>query len=155
MTTDQYVAVFSAAISFFGLLLVVIQLRDSNEQRKIESQICLYDINRELISLGFSNPQLFEILKDAKNVDPAFEQRYLQMWLNQLSLVHSFKKNGIFQKDVEESFDTDLRDIVTMSNMRRHWRKFGKYYPASFQKSVNDILDKAGLNQTDKEPATN
>jgi len=70
MTTDQYVAVFSAAISFFGLLLVVIQLRDSNEQRKLESQIRLYDITRELISLGFSNPQLFEVLKDSENVDP-------------------------------------------------------------------------------------
>ena len=69
MTTDQYVAMFSAAVSFLGLLLVVLQLREGTEQRKLESQIHIYDINRKLISLGFSHPELFDVLKDGKGID--------------------------------------------------------------------------------------
>lgn len=155
MTTDQFVAIFSVSISFFGLLLVVIQLHGSNQQRKLESQIHLYDLNRELLSLGFSNPQLFEVLTDAKGVNPTLEQRYLQLWLNLYSLVHAFGKSGVFHGDVEESFDVDFRDVLSMANMRRHWQRFGKYYPASFQKSVNDILDEAGFDRTETGAAKN
>ena len=149
MTIDQWVATFSASVSFAGLLMVALQLREGNRQRQLESQIQLYDINRELISMGFSHPQLFRILEDAEGVNPTLERRYLQLWLNQLALIQSFQASGGFRKDVEASFDADLRDMVMMSNMRRQWERFGKYYPASFQRMVNDILDEAGDEETD------
>jgi hypothetical protein len=144
MTIDQWVGSFSAVISFAGLLLVAVQLRDSNRQRQLESQIRLYDINRELVSMGFSHPHLFGILEDAEGINPTLERRYLQLWLNQLALIKSFQESGGFRKDVGASFNADLRDMVVMSNMRRQWERFGKYYPTSFQRMVNEILDKAG-----------
>jgi hypothetical protein len=152
MTIDQGIAVFSAAISFVGLAIVILQLREGNAQRKLESQIHLYDINRKLISLGFSHPQLFEVLKDAAGVDLVIERRYLQLWFNQLSLIHSFEGNGVFQREVQESFDVDLRDMLTMANMRRHWQTFGKYYPDSFQEAVNDILNEPRSTEEDLAP---
>ena len=143
MSLDHFVSLFSAAISFVGLLFVAVQMRAANRQRKLESQIRLYDINRELISMGFDKPELFDVLVDKHEVNPVTERRYLQLWLNQLALVNSFKLQGAFQPDVQESFETDFRDIMTMSNMHRHWRKYGKYYPASFQQMVNDTLKKS------------
>lgn len=147
MTIDQCVSIISALIALAGLLFVAKQLRDANGQTKLGSQIKLLDINRDLISLGFSDPQLFTILSDAKNADPMMERRYLQLWLNQLALIHSFRVNKIFEKEVQESFERDLRDFMSMSNMRRHWRKFEKYYPASFQAYVNTIIAEAGPEQ--------
>jgi hypothetical protein len=131
-------------LTFAGLLFVAWQIRDANKQSKLESQIRLYDVNRELISMGFSKPELFEVLKDEKKVDPTLERRYLQLWLNQLSLIFSLKAAGALQKDYQESCERDLRDMFELASMRRHWRAFGKYYPASFQKAVDDILDEAG-----------
>jgi hypothetical protein len=154
MTLDEYVSIISALIALAGLLFVAKQLHDANSQTKLASQIQLYDITRELLSLGFSNPVLFEVLTDKKGVNPVLEQRYLQMWLNQLSLIHSFQRRGAFEADVQESFDRDLRDVFGMSNMRRHWQKFGKYYPASFQAYVNTIITEAGV-ETDAETVTN
>jgi len=145
MTLDQCISVVSALIALVGLLFVAKQLYDANSQAKLSSQIQLYDITRELLSLGFSNPELFEVLTDKKGVNPVLEQRYLQMWLNQLSLIYSFERRGAFEADVQESFDRDLRDIFGMSNMRRHWQKFGKYYPASFQAYVNAIIAETGV----------
>jgi hypothetical protein len=153
MTIDQWLSASLDVISFLGFVVVIFQLRDSNRQTKLESQIRVHDITRELISLGFSNPQLFQVLKNAKEVDRTVEERYLQLWLNQLSLIHSFRESGAFEKDVQESFEIDLRDIVKMPNMRRHWRAVQKYYPASFRKSVNDILHEAGHERD--EPPTN
>jgi len=133
---------------FVSVLIVAWQMRDATKQSKLESQIRLYDINRDLISLGFSKPELFEILKDEKGIDATLQRRYLQVWLNQLCLVDAFKRNGEFTKDVEESFETDIRDMMLLENMRHHWQAYGKYYPASFQESVNDILREAGHEST-------
>ena len=137
-------------LTFVGLLFVAWQMRDGNRQRKLESQIRLQDVNRELVSLGFSKPELFEVLKDGKNVDPNAELYYLQLWLNQFCLFDALSRNGGFKRDVRESLDVDFRDMMGMENMRRHWKKFGKFYPASFQRSVNDILDEAGHELTDE-----
>ncbi len=44
--------------------------------------------------------------------------------------------------------DNDVRDMLRMDNMRRHWKEFEKYYPASFRKSVDDLLREAGHKRT-------
>ena len=144
MTIDQWLSATLDVISLLGFLVVIFQLRDANRQTKLESQVRLYDINRELIAMGFSKPELFQILKDTKTAEPLVERRYLQLWMNQLCLVHSFARSGTFTKEDQESFETDLRDMMAMKNMRRHWKEFEKYYPASFRRYVNHLLHDAG-----------
>jgi hypothetical protein len=148
MSLDHYVSLFSAVISFTGLLLVVLQLRDSTRQRESESLVELYDINRQLLSLGFSHPQLFAILDDAKNADPVWERYYLQMWLNQLSLSHAYLQRSVVQVELKESLERNLVDFMTLDNMRRHWQRYGTFYPTSFQKCVNEILKKVEPSET-------
>jgi hypothetical protein len=140
MTLDQGIALFSATVSFIGLVFVGLQLRDATRQRTSDSLVEILDVNRELITLGFSHPQLFGILDDAKNADPIWEQYYLQLWLNQFSLIHSYLKESVLKGERRENLQRDLSDFMMMANMRRHWQKFGKFYPASFQEYVNEML---------------
>ena len=142
MTTDNFVALISTAISFAALLLVVLQLRQTTRQQELSSLVDIYDINRELISLGFSHPQHFAILQDSNVTDPVWERRYLQLWLNQLSLIHSFLKRSVVDEDLSQSLRHNLADFMTLENMRRHWEKNRSFYPVSFQTLVNDILKK-------------
>jgi hypothetical protein len=137
-------------LTFVGLIFVAWQIREATKQSKLESQIRLQDVNRELISLGFSKPELFEVLKDGKNVDPNAELYYLQLWLNQFCMFDALSKSGNLKPDVRESLEIDFRDMMGMENMRRHWKKFGKFYPASFQELVNNILNEAGYELIDE-----
>lgn len=134
-------------LAFFGLLVVGWQLRDGNRQKKVESQIRLQDINRELISLGFDHPELFEVLKDGGKADPTLTRRYLQLWLNQLSLFFALKTAGTLQRDFEESCEQDFRDMFDLPSMRSHWNTYGKYYTAPFRKAVEAIRNEAALEQ--------
>lgn len=143
MSVDQIVSVSSAAIAFVGLLLVVLQLREGNKQHELTSLVEIYDINRELITLGFSYPQLFEILNDAKGSEPTWERRYLQLWLNQFSLIHSYLRRSVFDAELEASLERELVDFMRMENMQRHWKQHGSFFPTSFQKLVNDCIHKA------------
>jgi hypothetical protein len=127
-------------LGFCGLLLVVWQLRDGQRQRESSSLVEIYDINRELLTLGFSHPQLFDVL-DGKSADPVWERRYLQLWLNQLSLIHTYLQRSVFEPELEEWLEREVADFMTLPNVQRHWQQHRPFYPASFQRMVDDMLN--------------
>ncbi len=140
MSLDHWVSLVSAGISFVGLLLVVWQLRDGSHRREAESLVEIFDINRELLSLGFSHPELLEVL-DGKSADPVRERRYLQLWLNQLSLIHAYLRRSVFDEELETWLERDVADFMMLPNVRRHWEAHGAYYPESFREMVDRILE--------------
>lgn len=140
MTLDQIISLGSALISFVGLLFVALQLREGNKQQQLSSLVEIYDINRELITLGFSHPQLFAVLQDTKNVDPTWERRYLQLWFNHLALIHSYLLNSVFDAELGASLRLELSSFVKMENARRHWQQYQSYFPRSFQELVNESI---------------
>jgi hypothetical protein len=142
MTLDNYISLVSSGIAFAGLLLVARQLRESTKQEKLQSMVKIYGVNRKLLSLGFDHPSLFTILKDAKGTDPVWERRYLQLWLNQFLLIHSYLKDSVFKGELKDGLIRDLSDFLTQENMLRHWQQHGSFYPVSFQKLVNGIIKK-------------
>jgi hypothetical protein len=122
-------------------LLVVIQLRDSTRQQQSQSLVEIYGMNRELITLGFSHPELFAFLADDKHSNPVLQRRYLQLWLNHFSLVNAYLNQSLVKGELKESLVRDLSDALALKNMRHHWAEYGKFYPASFQELVNGILN--------------
>jgi hypothetical protein len=123
-----------------GIAVVAIQQRQGRRQRESDSLVKLYDINRELACFAIAHPPLLKVLEDENIPNHLAQKRYLQMWLNQLSLSHSFLKNSVVQPELQEELRRNLADFMTMENMRGHWQCYGSFYPTSFQKYVNDIL---------------
>jgi hypothetical protein len=139
VTLDQGIGLFSAIISFTGLLLVVMQLRDTAKTQVSQSLVEIYDINRQLISLGFSHPHLFDVLA-GKPTDRVLERRYLQLWFNHFSLVDSYIRQSVLKGDLKESLVRDLTDFMHLKNARHHWDTYAAFYPESFQTLIGDIL---------------
>lgn len=135
----DYVATVSVSLSFLSLMLVVFQLQELTEQRKLESLMRLYDINRQLLTLGFSQPELFDILHDRPGADPMLERHYLQLWLNQVVLIFYIQKRGFFAPDLRVSWEADARDLLKQANLQRHWRLCRQFYPTSFQTYVDSL----------------
>ena len=147
MTLDHWVSLASTLISFVGLLLVVIQLRDNTAQRREESLLQIYSINREILTLGFANPELFHILH-GKTVNPILEAHYLQLWFNQFALIHSFYGRKLIPADMRASLERDLQEFMSQENARRHWLEKRQFYPASFQIFVDTVCSpEAGAHQ--------
>jgi hypothetical protein len=149
MSFDQRIALFSAIVGFLtlvigtgGLVTVIVQLREAARQREADSMIKLFDINRELLSLGFSNHGLFKVLEDQSGTDELSEKRYLQLWLNQVWMMHYFAQRAINHPELKESLDWNLTDLLAMKNMRHRWEQSGQAYPASFRCRVNEIIKK-------------
>jgi hypothetical protein len=142
MTLDQWISIASALMTLVGLLMVAVQIRFATRQRWMESVQGIFNTNRELLSLGFTHPKLFEILNDAPRADAEWQKRYLQLWLNHITVVHTILKHGGFDDDFREGLELDIADTLAQTNMQLHWMRVGKFYPASFQKRVNAIIAK-------------
>jgi len=136
----DYLAAVSVAISLVSVLLVVVQLRGNLRQRQLESLIHIYDVNRQLIAQGFQHPELFKILEDAPDTDPVLTRRYLQLWLNQLALIHRIHRHGLFQEELQVSLAREVREFMAQDNMRRHWQQQRSFYPASFRRFVDHVV---------------
>jgi hypothetical protein len=125
-----------------GLAVVAIQQRQGRLQRESDSLVKLHDINRELVCFAIAHPALLKVLEDQDIPNHLAQKRYLQMWLNQLSLSHSFLKNSVVQPELQDELRRNLADFMTMENMQKHWHHYGAFYPESFQQRVNDLLKK-------------
>lgn len=147
MGSFDYVASVSVVLSFVSIFLVIFQLHNNTEQRKIESLIQIYDINRQLLSLAFSTPELFDVLHNGPNADPIRERHYLQLWFNQFALIHAIHRRGLFQTDLRESMERDMRDFLAQENMQRHWRLYRNFYPSSFQDFVDNLITPAAKSE--------
>ena len=146
MVDSQYIAAVSLILSFVSISLVLIQLYDNIAQRRIDASIRISDINRQLVSLGFSHPALFAVLHGEPS-DPTVERRYLQLWFNQFLMVYTYQDRGLFKTEHRESLGRDIADFLKLQNVQLHWRAFRQFYPASFQDFVNSLLpehDEAG-----------
>jgi len=135
----DYLPAVAFVLSFISISLVLVQLNDQMKQRKIDADIRISDINRQLITLGFAYPALFGVLQ-GETSDPVAERRYLQLWFNQFDLIYTYKVRGLFSNEVRESLEHDIRDFLKPQNVQRHWREFRQYYPVSFQHFVNSLL---------------
>lgn len=143
MNEFDYLPAVAFVLSFISISLVLMQLHDLMAQRKIDSQIRIDDINRQLITLGFSHPELFKVLH-GEEADPIVERHYLQLWFNQFYLIHSYQSRGLFPSDRRESLERDIRDFFMQDNMLRHWRHYRNYYPSSFQTFMDTLVEAKG-----------
>lgn len=142
MSLDQWIAASSPFLTLIGLLVLAWQLRDATSQRETDSLVKICDVNRERISLGFSNPALFAILKDSRDADPELERHYLQLWLNHIWLFHVFLGRAIYSFDYKEILEKEATAAMSLSNMQRHWEANGEFYPVEFQKFINRFMKK-------------
>lgn len=124
-------------------------MRRATVQRELDSLVRLYDSNRQLISLGFEHPELFAVMADDDTVDPVLRERFLQLWMNHLNLLHLFIKNSAFAPELRDSESHALAEFVTHKNMRAHWQQNRAVYPPSFQKRVDAIIQSQSITRAD------
>ena len=129
---SEIIAVTSTAVSLASLLIVFWELRAGRKQKKATALIQVYDINRQLMSMGFDKPALFAAIGSDTREDE-IQRRYLQLWLNQIALIVELRNQRLFSSAQWESLETDIAYFVENPRFRRDWPKFRRFYPRHFQ----------------------
>jgi hypothetical protein len=53
--------------------------------------------------------------------------------------VNAYLNQSLLKGELQESLVRDISDYMTLKNARHHWQRYGEFYPASFQKLVNEL----------------
>lgn len=125
-------AAVSAVVSVVSLLTVFVELRSGRLQRKAESLIQVYDANRELLTLGFDKPELFDVIGTGD-----YGHRYLQLWVNHIALIVELRRQNLFSPTQWKALDNDIGYFVENPKFRLIWPEIRMFYPRPLQK----ILD--------------
>lgn len=132
---SEWVAVVSVVIAVASL---AVHLRLNLKQSRANALIQIYANNRDLLSMGFDHPQLLKVLSNGQEED--FSRRYLQMWVNHMSLLFQLQKQGSLTREQWQAFELDIRDLMQIPAMETHWQPRGEFYPADFRNFIDGVL---------------
>lgn len=126
-------ALIVSVISFF------LQFRHSADQRTIDAETRVKQTNQALITMGFSQPELFKVLDD-QPANSDLERAYLQLWVNFYEQIYLDNERGLFSRAFYEGLKRDMQNIFGRKNMQRHWHQHKIYYQPSFQEFGDALL---------------
>ena len=148
--TPMLLSLISLVIAIIIGSFVFFQLRYYIRQLKLSSLSEIVRTNRELITLGINNPDLFRdlivgsrMINNKADFDPKMEikTRYCQLWINQAYFLWEAHKLGLYTKD---NWEANRRDIVETlfesEEFKKRWQKVEKYYPKDFGEFVKNSM---------------
>ncbi|GHC12029.1 DUF6082 family protein [Cerasicoccus arenae] len=140
MTLDVSLEGIAALAGFFVL---VWELRRGVRQMRFQAVLEIYKTNRELIQLALDDPDLMAVLEGREEVDSTKERRYLQMWLNQMTMVYLGWRNRFLPRSSWEGLRRDIQESSQSPNVRKLWNQLSPYYDEEFQKFMTEMIDKS------------
>ena len=146
---ETVISYSALAVSFISVLLVSIQVKYLRRQLEFDSRLKLTEINRQILTLGFSDPDLFKILNGVP-VDQEKEKRYCQLWVNQMDISWHAQKVGMYDKDFFSGLERDIADTFQLDTMLRHWKIARMYYSEGFRQYIDRIIEKNNVEAQSK-----
>lgn len=134
-------------------VFVYIQVRGYLKQLRFDALSRVLEINRTLLSLGFQNGALFDVLEGRSIPNVQIEKRYLQMWLNQIHLLWLAHREDLIDADHWEGHSRDFVSFVSLPNFKAHWQHTREFYSPDFGSFVDGLISGGPLSA--QEPATN
>ncbi len=124
-------------MSLVSLAVVFWELRQGRKQNRTSALIQIYDINRQLLGMGFDRPEFFRVI-GGKGGEGETARRYLQLWLNQIALIVHLNEQGLLTRSQWASLDADIESLFKNSELKTLWGEFSPFYP----EPLRSFLDK-------------
>lgn len=136
-----FIASGALCIALISALFVFFQLRVGKKQVSLEHFSKIIAVNRELLTLGFQDPELFRVIDGKKIEDEVKLRKYLQLWVNQTDLIFKAKKAKVLDKETIKALDSDVAELFALQEMRKHWNEVGQYYSKDMQAYINRLIN--------------
>lgn len=109
----------------------------------------IYDINRELIKIGFEEPVLFSVLREeaVDDIEAERKTKYIQLWINHLSVIWESYDNGFIREEQWISIKRDIIYTMALDSMQEHWRNVKAVYPDGFTQLIEQSIKAANADK--------
>lgn len=141
----DYVIVLPIVISCIAITLTLIQLSLLRRQLHLDALIKIVQSNRELMTMGFEKPALWEFFKgkwETVTDEAAKEQRrrYFQLWLNHMHVIWKAREVGLYDMHEWNCTRDDMADFFRLEPFRAHWHEVQRFYPEPFRREMRELI---------------
>lgn len=119
-------------VSIWTLIYTVRQVGLLRSQIGLDLDMRVAAVNRELLTMAFNDPELFNVLDDKPLSNPHKERHYVQMWFNHVHTMWNVQKHGL---KPEAEWYSDVKDIALLFSLtivKKHWEDSKSFFPADF-----------------------
>ena len=92
------------------------------------------------MKLGFSDDELFRIIRGEQINNQEKQKRFLQLWLNQTTVVFRAREVGMVGDDDWFGTRKDIVDLFQLESMRTHWNQVKGYYSPNLCEFVKEVM---------------
>ncbi|MFT6238007.1 MAG: hypothetical protein ACJAQT_000076 [Akkermansiaceae bacterium] len=124
----EYSEWIATTMSLVSLAVVFWELRQGRKQNRTGALIQIYDINRQLLGMGFDRPEFFCAIGGTSGEGETV-RRYLQLWLNQIALIVHLNDQGLLTRSQWHSLEVDIECLFETSELKNLWSDFRPFYP--------------------------
>lgn len=129
---SEWIAVVSVILAFASF---AVQLAITRRQSRAEALIKVCESNRELLTLGISQPRLLTLI-GSDDEETEIQRRYCQLWLNQVELMYRLHRPLSFSTEYWQGTLRDMRGFMQIPVMKAHWESNQQHYSDDFQRFV-------------------
>lgn len=141
MSLAPLISIAADLVEIMALGLIVIQLVYLRKQIRLDAFLKILVGNRELIGMGLNHPELLSVIEEGKkDKEKAKVERYAQIWINQIYLIHKGHKENLYDTETWNAYQADIKDFLKLKSAREQWESSKTYYPESFQDFMNGLL---------------
>ncbi len=124
-------------MSLVSLAVVFWELRQGRKQSRTSALIQIYDINRQLLGMGFDRPEFFCVIGGTSGEEETV-RRYLQLWLNQIALIVHLNEQGLLTRSQWHSLEVDIECLFETSELKNLWSELRPFYPEPLSSFLDD-----------------
>lgn len=144
-----FISAFALLVSLISTSVLFFLMRTTSRQTSLDAYCRINDINRTLITIGFEDRELLDLLDGHQINDHQKAQRYLQLWLNQIAIIHASRKLCLIDNNLWNSMFCDASEFFELPIMRDHWSQVRQYYDPELQ-SLLDRMSECKKHNTPK-----
>jgi hypothetical protein len=134
-------SVLALGVSIWTLLYTIRQVRLLRSQLGLDVDLRVAAVNRELLTMAFDDPELFNLFDDKPISNGNKERCYVQMWLNHVHTMWNIHKHGLKPDAEWYSDQKDIALLFSLKAVRKHWENSKSFFPADFVQFVASLKD--------------
>lgn len=138
----------SLVLSFLALCVsvgtffyAIRQVRFLRSQLRIDADLRVAAVNRELFTMAFHDAELFNLFEDKPLANKHKERHYVQMWFNHVHTMWNVHEHGLIS---DAEWYSDIKDIAlffSIKIVRQHWEESKGFFPANFVQFIASLKD--------------
>lgn len=134
-------SLLALCVSVATLLYSIRQVGLLHGQLKVDADLRVAAVSRELFAMAFQDAELFNLFEDKPLLNKRKERHYVQMWFNHIQSMWNVHEHGLMSDAEWYSNMKDISVFFSLNIVKKYWEESKSFFPANFVQFITSLKD--------------